>query len=160
MIFTTDYSKEQIISILHIYTSSYDLSNYTTPGIFVSKYKNNKVYLWYTGDIVIGSGQLPLVIEIINNDNNVTLKCKFGFTPQIIIPIIIFVGIVWIFIFSTFILNSDSVLEAKLISFFAVLLWTFLCVFQFPVFNKMFYSKRQEAEIEFIETHFDAKRIS
>lgn len=132
MIFTTDCSKEQSISIFHTCTNSCDLSNYTTPGIFVSKYKNNKVYLWYTGDIVIGSGQLPLVIEIINNDNNITLKCKFGFTPQIIIPIIIFIGIVW----------------------------TFLCVFQFPVFNKMFYSKRQEAEIEFIETHFGAKRIS
>lgn len=160
MLFTTDYSKEQIISIFHARTSPCDLSNYMTPNIFVSKYKNNKVYLWYTGDIVIGSGQLPLVIEIINNDGKVTLKCKFGFTMQFMIPLIILVGIAWIFILTTFILTSDMDFKGMLILFFAVSIWTLFVFFQFPVFNAVFYSKRQKVEIEFIETHLGAKRIS
>jgi hypothetical protein len=152
------HMEEQIFSIINKYTLPYTFTNAISSGLFISKYKQDKIYLWYTGEFGIGGGQLPLIIKLRKNDNGIDLLCRFGFTLSHIIIISIFIAIAWIGMLGTTISNPNYDLEGKLIVISIVLIWSLLGFIQFPLGNKLMFNKKQKAVIEFLETRLGAKK--
>jgi hypothetical protein len=159
MKFETDLSKEQISSILYANTKPYNFSNSSTGNMFISKQQNDKIYLLKTGKTGKGRGQLPLVLNVIENDNKVTLQGGFRFTRADIVILTIFLSIAW-FSFGNVFFNSDFDLSDQFVVFFLVSIWTSFVIALFLFSNKMLFSNQQKEVLDFIKIHLCAKEIN
>jgi hypothetical protein len=160
MEFETYYNKQQIISIFNKYTIPYNFINSMESNAFISKLKNDKVILFKAGVLGLGGGQCPLVIKLIESNNNIILDCKFKNTISQIISFCLFICFAWFMVLELCIFNSNFDLWGKIITTFFALIWTLFCFAFFILGDRIFFNKRRIAVIRFLETNLYARRIS
>jgi hypothetical protein len=160
MKFVTELSKEQIATRLNIHTMPYSFSNSLTGNIFISRFKNNKIFIWKTSKFGNGGGgQLSLILKLIQEDKQTILKGSFRLRSTAIAFLAVFVSIPWFSIVMPYLMNPDSGFWIKLFICSIVSLWSVFCFVMFPLFNLIFYEKQQREVLEFLRVHIEAKRI-
>lgn len=159
MIFESNFSKNKIYSILSANTRPLNFSNSMTANIFLSKSSADKIYLLKSGKFGVGRGQQPLIINLIENDSNTILKCKFGFTAPFIIILRLLVAFAWSIVLWICVFNPSVGLFSKLMVSSAVLIWSLSCFTILMIANEMFFSEQQKEIIGILVVHLCAKRI-